>query len=78
MPERGATTAEAYLLAKSEYEQELQKFQEEEIEARSILAARIEREICPPNLMSMSAKQICEHVLSVHEEGANTPWETSV
>lgn len=77
-PEKAHLSPEAYAAAVSEYELELQKFQEGEIEARSILAARIERAICPPNLMSMSAKNIYEHVLSVREEGANTPWETSV
>ncbi|POS85450.1 hypothetical protein EPUL_002011, partial [Erysiphe pulchra] len=76
-PVKDSFSNEAYAVAVSEYELELQKFQEGEIEARSILAARIERAICPPNLMNMSAKKIYDHVLSVREEGANTPWETS-
>ncbi|POS82225.1 hypothetical protein EPUL_006458 [Erysiphe pulchra] len=56
----------------------LMKFQEGEIEAMSILAARIERAICPQNLMNISAKQLYDHVLSVRDEGENTPWETAV
>lgn len=66
--------------AVKEYEEKLQRFQEGEgeIEARSILAARIERAICPPNLLSMSAKQIYDHILNVRKEGANTPWESAV
>lgn len=78
MPVRGKSSMEDHQRAVEKYEEELQKYQEGEIEARSILAARIEREICPSNLMNMSAKQIYDHVLSVREEGANTPWETSV
>lgn len=78
MPVRGQNSMEDHQRAVQEYEEELQKFQEGEIEARSILAARIEREICPSNLMNMSAKQIYDHVLGVREEGANTPWENSV
>lgn len=77
-PEKGSLSTEAYAVAVSEYEQELQKFQEGEIETRSILASRIERSICPPSLMTISAKSIFEHVLNVREEGANTHWETSV
>ncbi|POS82653.1 hypothetical protein EPUL_006608, partial [Erysiphe pulchra] len=78
LPEKGLCSAEAYEAAVSKYERDMQTFQEGEIEARSILASRIERSICPPRLMSMTAKCIYEHVLSVREEGANTPWETSI
>ncbi|POS85592.1 hypothetical protein EPUL_002819 [Erysiphe pulchra] len=76
--EKGSFSIEAYAVAVSEYELERKKFQEGEIEARSILVAQIERVICPPNVMNMTTKKIYEHVLSVREEGANTPWETSV
>lgn len=58
--------------------EELMKYQEGDIETRSILSSRIDREICPPNIMSMTAKQLFCHVTSVREEGANTPWETAV
>ena len=78
MPEKGSRTNEEYARLMSVYEEDLMKFQEGEIEARSILAGRISREICPPNVMSMAAKKIYEHVLSVREEGANTPWEMAV
>ena len=78
MPDRGNSSPEEYARLIGQYEEDLQRFQEGEIEARSILAARIKREICPPNLMNMTAKQIYNHVLSVREEGANTPWETAV
>ena len=78
MPDRGKSSPEEYARLIGQYEEDLQRFQEGEIEARSILAPRIEREICPPNLMNMTAKQIYNHVLSVREEGANTPWETAV
>ncbi|POS87259.1 hypothetical protein EPUL_002152, partial [Erysiphe pulchra] len=77
-PVKSSFSNEAYAEAVSKYELESQKFQEGEIEARSILAARIERAICPPNLMNMSAKKIYDHVLSVREEGTNTLWEMSV
>ncbi|KHJ36168.1 hypothetical protein EV44_g3194 [Erysiphe necator] len=63
LPERGPSSNEAYKVAVGEYETEMQKFQEGEIEARSVLASRIERSICPPSLMTMSSKSIYEYVL---------------
>lgn len=77
-PVRGNESDELYNQKLQTYKESLQKYQEGEIEARSILSSRIDREICPQNLLGMSAKQLYEHVICVREEGANTPWETAV
>lgn len=77
-PKRGNESDEEYNELLQKYRESLQKFQEGEIEARNILSCRIDREICPQNLLMLSAKQLYEHVIGVREEGANTPWETAV
>lgn len=71
MPVRGSNINEPFFQLMREYEQNPMRFQESEIKTRSILAPRIKRAICTPNLMSMLVGQIYHYVLSVREQGSN-------
>lgn len=78
IPEKGIRSNNEYISLIRSYEESMKKWIEGEIEARNVLVNRTSKEICPQNVLNMTAKQLYDHVTNVHEEGAMTPYETAV
>ncbi|KAI0994963.1 hypothetical protein K3495_g13218, partial [Podosphaera aphanis] len=71
-------SAEVFDKLSAEYEENLARWKEGEIEARNVLLRRLSPSVRPQNFRKMSAKQIFDNIAATREEGAATPYETAV
>lgn len=69
---------EEYKQLEAEYQKDLSRWVEGEIEAKNILIKRMSATVRPQTIRTMTAKQLFDHVAASREEGATVPYETAV